>query len=90
MPISYSGRSSSVVVSGTPVKRPVGQFFDKHASVQEGERPPVICAASRELDFEVEFAAVIGKPLPLGQGVDAKDADQHIFGYVVLNDWSCK
>ena len=78
-PIGYGGRASSVVVSGTPVVRPHGQY------PIEGE---VVFAPSKALDYELEMACVIGKPSKLGQPVPIQDADDHIFGVVLLNDWS--
>lgn len=84
-PIGYGGRASSIVVSGTPIDRPVGQFRDPDG---DGER--VVCEPSRAVDYELEVAAVIGKPVERGQRVRAADADNHIFGLVMLNDWSGK
>lgn len=82
MPLGYSGRASSVVPSGTPVRRPRGQFI---TSEQQPKFGPC-----EKLDFEVEFAAVIGKGNELGQPIDVKDAEEHIFGCVLLNDWSAR
>lgn len=80
-PIGYGGRASSVVVSGSPVVRPYGQYL-------EGGK--VVFGAEQGLDFELEMAAVIGKPSRFGERVAVKDADEHIFGLVLLNDWSGK
>ncbi|KAJ4506707.1 hypothetical protein HRR86_007536 [Exophiala dermatitidis] len=85
LPIVYQGRASSVVVSGTPIERPMGQFRDKTTA-----GTPVIFGASRQMDYELEFAAIVGKPLPMRQRLKASDADEHIFGFVVLNDWSAR
>jgi fumarylacetoacetase len=79
-----------VVVSGTPIQRPIGQFYDKTAPVAAGEVPPVVCGPSRQMDYELEFAAIVGKPLGMNKGLNAKEADEHIFGFVILNDWSGK
>ncbi|ERS97069.1 fumarylacetoacetase [Sporothrix schenckii ATCC 58251] len=84
-PIAYQGRASSVVVSGTPIERPVGQFRDRSTTP-----PTVVAGPSRQLDYEMEFAAVVGRPLPMRQRLAAADADPHIFGFVVLNDWSAR
>lgn len=82
MPLGYSGRASSVVPSGTPVRRPRGQFVSR-------EQKPTF-GPCEKLDFEVEFAAVIGKGNELGESIDVKDAEEHIFGCVLLNDWSAR
>lgn len=83
LPIAYQGRASSVVVSGTPIERPMGQFRDRKI-----RHAPVVYGPSRQMDYELEFAAIVGKPLPMRQRLRATDADEHIFGFVVLNDWS--
>ncbi len=81
MPIGYNGRASSVVVSGTPVRRPHGQIRPG------GEGMPVFAPSAR-LDIELELGAVVGQPSdgPLSVG----EADAAIFGYVLLNDWSAR
>jgi fumarylacetoacetase len=83
MPIGYNGRASSVVVSGTPVPRPNGQI--KPA----GEDRP-LHAPCRKLDFELETGFIIGCPSTLGEPVACEDAESHIFGMVLLNDWSAR
>ncbi|RAL13226.1 fumarylacetoacetate hydrolase family protein [Aspergillus homomorphus CBS 101889] len=85
-PIAYNGRASTIVVSGTPVHRPRGHFVDRTLTSHK----EVIYAPTRALDYELELGVVIGAPLPLGQGLNAKDADAHIFGLVLLNDWSAR
>ena len=87
LPIAYQGRASSVIVSGTDVERPLGQYVDKSATTNP---KPVLYGSSRAVDYELEFAAIVGKPLPMRQRLNAVDADEHIFGFVVLNDWSGK
>lgn len=79
-PIGYAGRASSVVVSGTPVVRPMGQFRNALGEVVYG--------ASQKMDYELEIACIVGKPSKLGARVQNQDADDHIFGFVLLNDWS--
>jgi fumarylacetoacetase len=81
MPIGYNGRASSVVVSGTPVRRPWGQLKGK-----DHDMP--IFAPSRRFDFELEVGAIVGQPSdgPL----TVAGADVAIFGYVLLNDWSAR
>jgi fumarylacetoacetase len=81
IPIGYNGRASSVVVSGTPVRRPWGQL-----RAPEAELP--VFAPSRRFDFELELGAVVGQP---SEGmVTVAEADAMIFGYVLLNDWSAR
>lgn len=68
----------------------MGQYRDKSAPVAANEPPPVVYGPSKAVDYEMEFAAIIGKPLPMRQRLNAVDADEHIFGFVVMNDWSGK
>lgn len=81
-PIGYNGRPSTVVVSGTPVIRPYGQYYG--ASAEE-----ILFGPTQSLDFELEVACVIGKPSKIGERISVKNADDHIFGIVLMNDWSC-
>jgi fumarylacetoacetase len=78
-PISYTGRTSSIVVSGTPIRRPWGQF-----RVSDD----VVYGPTRQLDYELEVGCIIGKPTARGDIVSLQDAEEHIFGLVLLNDWS--
>jgi len=80
-PTAYHGRASSVVVSGTPVRRPKGQWRVDGKAVS---------GPCEKLDFEVEFAAVIGKGSQFGEAIDVDHAEDHIFGFVLLNDWSAR
>jgi fumarylacetoacetase len=81
IPIGYNGRASSVVVSGTDVRRPLGQLRPP------GSEAPVF-GPSQRFDFELEMGAVVGRP---SQGmVSVAEADAMIFGYVLLNDWSAR
>ncbi|KAJ5649305.1 uncharacterized protein N7484_003028 [Penicillium longicatenatum] len=86
-PIGYNGRASTIVVSGTPVVRPNGHFFDKTAAA---EKKPIIYGPSRAMDWELEIGVVVGQGVPHLQGLNAKDADENIFGFVILNDWSAR
>lgn len=79
-PIGYCGRASSVVASGTTIRRPLGQFRSADGGVTFG--------ASRAVDFELEVACVIGKPSAFGAPISVEDAEEHMFGFVALNDWS--
>lgn len=81
LPIGYSGRPSSIVVSGTKITRPYGQFRD-------GDK--IGFGPCRALDYELEVACIIGKATELGDRVAISDADEHVFGLVLLNDWSGK
>lgn len=79
MPIGYNGRASSVVVSGTPVRRPLGQL-------PTADLP--VFGPSKRFDFELEFGAIVGQP---SEGmVNLQQAEEMIFGYVLLNDWSAR
>mgnify|MGYP003382155297 CR=1 FL=1 len=81
IPIGYNGRASSVVVSGTPVRRPWGQVKGQDHAV------PVF-QPSRRFDIELELGAVVG--VPSDGPVTVAEADAMIFGYVLLNDWSAR
>jgi fumarylacetoacetase len=83
MPIAYNGRASTVVVSGTGVRRPHGQLKPPSAEV------PVF-GPSRRLDFELEMGVVIGQPSPMGEMLTEAQAEGMIFGFVLLNDWSAR
>ncbi len=83
LPIGYNGRASSVIVSGTPVRRPNGQI-----KLPDQERP--IFGACRKLDIELETGFIVGVPNALGEPVPCEEAEQHIFGMVLLNDWSAR
>jgi fumarylacetoacetase len=83
IPIAYNGRASSVIVSGTPVRRPLGQ------TKPSPDAPPVFGPCGK-LDFELEVGTVIGQPSELGQPLSAAQAAERIFGYVLLNDWSAR
>ena len=84
LPVGYHGRASSIVVSGTPIRRPVGQILLDPATKQPVTEP------SRKLDIELELGCFIAKPNDIGEAVSVKDAEEHIFGYVLLNDWSAR
>ena len=83
VPIGYHGRGSSIVVSGTPVRRPRGQLKPPDA-------PAPTYAATRRLDYEVELGFIAGAGNRLGQPIGVQDALEHIFGAVLLNDWSAR
>ncbi|KAF6144967.1 hypothetical protein GIB67_013318 [Kingdonia uniflora] len=81
LPIAYHGRASSIVISGTDIARPKGQ------ARPVGNSPPYF-GPSEKLDFELEMAAVVGPGNDLGKPVDVNEASDHIFGLVLMNDWS--
>jgi fumarylacetoacetase len=83
VPIGYHGRSSSVVASGTPVRRPRGQL--KAA----GDTVPRYAPTAR-LDYELELGAFVGSSNELGTPVPIDAAEEHLFGIVILNDWSAR
>jgi fumarylacetoacetase len=83
VPIGYHGRASSIVASGAPVQRPVGQTRD-------GTDGPPAFGPSRRLDYELEVGVFIGAGNALGQPISIDDAEQHIFGLCLLNDWSAR
>ncbi len=82
LPVGYHGRASSVVLSGMDVIRPRGQVKPKDA--------PLEFAASRQLDFELEMGFFVGKGNNLGEPISIASAQEHIFGMVLLNDWSAR
>src|SRR4051794_15877343 len=83
LPVAYHGRASSIVVSGTPVRRPKGQIKPPDADA------PVF-APSRSFDFELEMAFLIGPSNSLGEPIPIDHATDHIFGLVLMNDWSAR
>jgi fumarylacetoacetase len=83
IPIGYHGRSSSVMVSGEDFARPMGQVL------KAGAAEPVIAAAAR-LDYEVELGLFIGPGNARGSRIDLGEAEAHVFGLCLLNDWSAR
>jgi len=83
IPIGYNGRASSVVVSGTEFRRPLGQL-----KAPDADTPHF--GPCQRLDFELEMGAIVGTPSTFGQPVTVAEADEMIFGYVLLNDWSAR
>lgn len=82
IPIGYHGRSSSIMVSGEPITRPKGQL-------KTPDLEPVV-GLTKKLDFELEVAFVVGKGNDLGSSISVEDADKHIFGLMLMNDWSAR
>ncbi|KAI3379351.1 hypothetical protein SNEBB_003175 [Seison nebaliae] len=84
IPVGYHGRASSVVVSGTDITRPKGMIQ------QQTEEPPIY-EKSKLMDFEMEMAFVVGGPsTKLGESIEIGDCEKHIFGMVLMNDWSAR
>src|ERR1043165_511079 len=83
LPVGYHGRASSIVVSGTPIHRPKGQ-----TKADDAEKPSF--GPCRLLDFELEVAFITGKQTALGESVSTAQAEDHIFGLVLFNDWSAR
>ena len=83
IPIGYNGRASTVVVSGTDIHRPLGQMKP------HGTEEPIF-GPCRRLDIELEMGAIVGTPNRMGEPVTVDDADDMIFGFVLLNDWSAR
>jgi fumarylacetoacetase len=81
LPVAYHGRAGTVVVSGTPVRRPCGQR-------KEGDGP--VFGPSVRLDIEAEVGFVVGQPSRLGDRVSTEDFAEHVFGAVLVNDWSAR
>jgi fumarylacetoacetase len=83
LPVGYHGRSSSIVVSGTDIYRPKGQMRPSQ------EEPPVF-GPSKQLDFELEVAFVVGKNTVMGDSISTEKAEDYIFGLALFNDWSAR
>ena len=83
LPVGYHGRASSIVTSGTQIRRPRGQTMPPDA-----EHP--VFGPSRLLDYELEVGFVIGTPSDMGEPVPVEQALDHVFGMVIVNDWSSR
>jgi len=83
VPIGYHGRSSSIVVSGTPVTRPTGQRKGPN------DAEPTV-GPSRSLDYELELGAFVGTGNALGSSIPIAEAEDHLWGLCLLNDWSAR
>jgi fumarylacetoacetase len=83
LPVGYHGRASSIVVSGTDIHRPKGQIKPLDSEI------PLFCP-SQKVDFELEMAFITCTETKLGSSISTKDAEEHIFGFVIFNDWSAR
>ncbi|KAF1968669.1 Fumarylacetoacetase [Bimuria novae-zelandiae CBS 107.79] len=86
LPVGYHSRASSVVPSGTPIRRPHGQFLPNPSSE---EKAPVYAPINR-LDYELELGAFVCMPNKMGEPVHIGEAEDNLFGLVMLNDWSVR
>lgn len=83
MPLGYNSRASSVIIGGEPIHRP-------RAIIPTGEANTYTFAPSRRMDYEAEIGVFISEAVPRGQTITADQAEDHIFGFVILNDWSAR
>jgi fumarylacetoacetase len=83
IPLGYHGRASSIMASGTPVRRPSGQF-------RANETLPPAFAPSQKLDYELEVGFFVGPGNPTGEQIRIDQAEEHIFGLCLVNDWSAR
>lgn len=86
LPVGYHGRASSVVVSGTPIRRPNGQILLNPAA----EKKEPVFSECKKLDIELELGCFVCKPSALGEPIRIENAPEHLFGVVLLNDWSAR
>ena len=83
LPVGYHGRSSTIVVSGTDIVRPCGQ--------RKGPADPApVFGPSTRLDIEAELGFIVGVGNPMGTPIPVQDAERHLFGAVIFNDWSAR
>jgi len=83
IPVGYHGRSSSIVISGTNIKRPNGQIINKETNTP-------YFSPSKLLDFELEVSFITGEGKPLGKTISTDEAEDYIFGLCLFNDWSAR
>jgi fumarylacetoacetase len=83
LPVAYHGRASSIVTSGIPIYRPNGQYKTPEAAL------PTF-GPTKKLDFELELAFITGKATSMGETISTEKAEDFIFGFVLLNDWSAR
>lgn len=86
LPVGYHGRASSVVLSGTPVHRPWGQLQADAADPSKGS----VLGTCRLMDFELEMATFVGPGNAMGRPIAMSEAEEHIFGLCLMNDWSAR
>jgi len=81
-PSVYNGRASSVIPSPHPIRRPRGVYFNDEKVATFG--------ASQQMDFELEMGFFVSKPISYGTELSIAEVEEHIFGFVLLNDWSAR
>ena len=86
LPVGYHGRSSSVVISGTPIRRPNWQLTKDNANPKAGS----VFGPCKLMDFELEMGCFVGPGNNLGDPIPIAEAEDHVFGFVILNDWSAR
>jgi len=82
-PVGYAGRCSSLDVSGSAQERPLGQFWAGKPGESE-----ILFGPSRRMDYELEVGVIVGRPTGRRERVGASGAGEHVFGFVLVNDWS--
>jgi fumarylacetoacetase len=83
LPVGYHGRASSIVVSGTHFHRPKGQINASDTTLPS-------FSPTQRLDIELEMATIIGKGNPIGEPIPVDEAEEHVFGFALFNDWSAR
>jgi fumarylacetoacetase len=86
LPVGYHGRASSVVVSGTPVRRPWGQTLENTGADPKGP----IFTQCKKLDLELELGAFVCRENKMGEPIPVNEAEDFLFGFVLVNDWSAR
>jgi fumarylacetoacetase len=84
-PSVYNGRASSVIASPQPIRRPKGVMYNTGTSTGIPVYLP-----SNKLDFELEMGYFVSRPIEIGETMDIENAREHVFGFVLLNDWSAR
>lgn len=75
-------------MGGTAIRRPNGQYWQDGRAAVQGTNTTVVYGPCKKMDYELELGAIVGKPVGRGDIVSAKDGAEHIFGFVLINDWS--
>lgn len=83
LPVGYHGRSSSIVVSGENIRRPMGQMLPPGADAP-------VYGPSKAMDFELEMGFITSDGKPLGERITTDEAEEYLFGMVIFNDWSAR
>lgn len=86
LPMAYHGRASSIVVSGTPIRRPWGQVLDNRVT----DHKATLFVPCQTMDYELELGAFVCRSNKMGDNVSIVNAEESLFGYVLMNDWSAR